>query len=253
MNVNDQIVIIGDSWSCGEWILDTNNTIKLNHPGLTEYLSLKTLNLSKGGASNWDNLFAMVNYMDDMKNTGLNYSIVVFQTDPIRGSCAEKFDVNIDSAIKKADNLEQLYLNLIEVFYIKLSELSKKYNVPVYIVGGLPDVNKFKFNFYNNESNIICESWLGLLYKQHKTSVIPLRFNSNFFLKVKKLGRLDLCDQILNHNDSNYTEYLEVSKLDTFGPNIRNFHPNRHGHRILADYINQFYSNKIDAIQQKTC
>lgn len=253
MNINDKIVIIGDSWSCGEWILDTENNIKVNHPGLTEYLSANTLNLSRGGASNWDSLFSMINYMDDMKNTGLNYSMIVFQTDPIRDSSAEKFDVNMDSAIKKADNLEQLYLDLTEIFYIKFSELSKKYNVPVYIVGGLSDVNELKFNLYNDKSNIICNSWISLLHKQHKHSVIPLSFDSKFFFKIKKLGRLDLCDQLLNHNDSNYTEYLEVSQLYTFGPNLRNFHPNRHGHRIIADCITQFYSNKIDAIQQKTC
>ena len=243
----EQIVLIGDSWSCGEWIHCDSNSIKLNHPGITEYLPFKTINLSKSGASNWQSLYAMFNYMNQYQHIDQDYSIILFQTDPTRPYKSETFDVDIDSVITKVDSLKNLYSSLVEIFYIKISELASQFKIPVYIIGGLSDVDQSIFSLYNNSENIVCSSWVNLLYADHKNNVIPLQFNSELYTTAKKLGRLDLCNEILDINEQNFMEFNEVIGLDTFGPALGDFHPSRKGHRILAEHIIKFLETKTDA------
>lgn len=243
-----QLVLTGDSWSCGEWLCHGPDSIELNHPGMTEYLPYKTINLSKGGGSNWESLFSIFNYMNQRQFTGEEeYCVILFQTNPLRPKKADLFDVDVDSIIKQTESLEQLYTELLEIFYIKLSEFTKQYNAPVYIVGGLSDVDESIFSLYNNKENIICDSWLKLLYPPHKKSIIPLQISSKFFAHAKKLGRLDLCDQFLDQIDSNIAELNEVLGLDTFGPTIGDFHPNRDGHKIIAEQIINFIEKQTNA------
>ena len=243
----EKVVLIGDSWSCGEWIHCDSNSIKLNHPGITEYLPYETVNLSVGGSSNWKILYTMFNYMNQRQHIDQSYRIVIFQSDPMRPVNAEKFDVDINEQITQASSLEQLYISTVEIFYIKISELSKQFNVPVCIIGGLSDVDESVFSLYNNKENIICKSWINLLYKNHVPSVIPLQFNSELFSTFKKLGRTDLCDQLLEINDKNFAEFTEVIGLETFGPSLGDFHPNRLGHQILADHMINFIEKKANA------
>ena len=243
----NQLVIVGDSWSCGEWIHEGNNSIKLNHPGMTEYLPYKTLNLSKGGASNWQSLYSMFNLMNQRQHADLEYAIIVFQSDPTRLKQADQFDVDVKSLIKTTDSLYNLYVNLTEIFYIKIAEFAKQFDVPIYISGGLSDVDESIFSLYNNKENIICTSWIKLLHQPHRPSVIPLQFVSDLFKTVKELDRLDLCDEIVEYNDKHFVEFTEVVGLDTFGPAFGDFHPNRQGHKIMAECITNFIETQSNA------
>jgi len=239
-----KLVLIGDSWGCGEWKHVGNGSIELNHPGMQEYLPYNTVNISVGGASNWDILYSMFNYMNQSHHLDQTYSVIVFQTDLMRTSFAEKFDVDIDEQVQKASSIEQLYTNLAEIFYIKISNFSKQFNVPVYIVGGLSDVDANAFSLYNNKENIICNSWISLLYKDHVPSVIPLSLESRMLTMFKKLGRTDLCEQLLDINDKNFIEFNKILRLETMGPSFGDFHPSRLGHQILAEHIINFIDKK---------
>lgn len=243
-----KLVLIGDSWGCGEWKHVDNGETELNHPGMTDYLPYKTVNISVGGASNWDILYSMFNYMNKLKHLDQTYSVVVFQTDPMRTSFADKFDVDINEQIQKASSIEQLYTNLADIFYIKISNFSKQFNVPVYIVGALSDVDDYLFSLYNNKENIICNSWISLLYKDHVPSVIPLSMQSKMFTMLitmlKKLGRIDLCEELLDINDKNFIEFNKILRLETMGPSFGDFHPSRLGHQILAERIVNFINKK---------
>lgn len=214
---------------------------------MTEYLPYPTLNLSKSGASNWQSLYTMYNYMNQRQHIGQEYNIILFQTDPLREYRSETFDVDVDKSIKTTDSLHNLYVSLVEIFYIKIAELANQFGVPVYIIGGLSDVDPSIFSLYNNSENIICSSWIHLLYRDHQNSLIPLQLNSEFFSTCKRLGRLDLCDEILNINEQNFMEFNEVVGLDTFGPALGDFHPSREGHQILAKHIINFVEKKTNA------
>lgn len=244
----EKLIIIGDSWSCGEWAHDNTNVIKLNHPGMTEYLPYNTVNLSKGGTSNWNSLYTMFNYMNQMQDIDEPYSVVIFQTDPVRTSKADKLGVDITDQIQQASSLEQLYTALAEIFYIKISNFSKQFNIPVYVVGGLSDVDDSVFSLYNNKENIICKSWIKLLYNNHIPNVIPVQVNAEHFTTFKELGRIDLCEQLIEFSDKNFGEFTEILGLDTFGPALGDFHPSRLGHQILANHITNFFDNKLKLI-----
>jgi len=252
----NQLVIVGDSWSCGEWIHQrrfgewihqSDKSLKLNHPGMTEYLPYKTLNLSKGGASNWQSLYSMFNLMNQRQHTDGDYAIIVFQSDPTRSRQADQFDVDVKSFIKTADSLLNLYVKLTEIFYMKIAMFAKQFDVPIYISGGLSDVDESLFSLYNNKENIICTSWIKLLDQQHRPSIIPLQFDSDLFKTAKELDRLDLCDEIAEYNDNNFVEFTKVVGLDTFGPSFCDFHPSRQGHKIMAEHITNFIETQSNA------
>ena len=240
----EKLVLIGDSWGCGEWKHVGNNSIELNHPGIPDYLPYKTVNISVSGASNWSILYSMYNYMNQLQHLDQTYSVIVFQTDLMRTSFADKFDVDINEQIQEASSIEQLYTNLADIFYIKISNFSKQFNVPVYIVGALSDVDDYLFSLYNNKKNIICNSWLSLLYKDHVPSVIPLSLESKTLTMFKKAGRTDLCEQLLDINDKNFIEFNKILGLETMGPAFGDFHPSRLGHQILAEHIIKFVNKK---------
>lgn len=242
----EKLVLIGDSWGCGEWKFCGNNSIKLNHPGMTEYLPYHTVNLSTGGATNWDMLHSMFNYMIQTKDLDEPYSIIVFQSTPMRPSLAEKFDVDIDEQIQQAISIEQLYTSLAEIFYIKISNFSKEFDIPVYIIGALSDVDESMFSLYNNKENIICKSWISLLYKDHVPGIIPLPFEPRMFTMLKKSGRIDLYEQLLNTNDKNFIEFNKILELETMGPSMGDFHPSRLGHKAMANRIIEFIDKKTN-------
>lgn len=239
-----KLVLIGDSWGCGEWKHVGNGSVALNHPGIQEYLPYKTVNISVGGASNWYILYSMYNYMNQSQHLDQTYSVIVFQTDPMRTSFADKFDVDIDEQIQKASSIEQLYMDLVDIFYIKISNFSKQFNVPVYIIGALSDVDDHTFSLYNNKKNIICNSWLSLLYKDHVPSVIPLPLDSKTLTIFKKTGRTDLCEQLLDISDKNFIEFNKILGLETMGPAFGDFHPSRLGHKVLTEHIINFVDKK---------
>lgn len=245
--VVNRLVIIGDSWTCGEWRLE-NQALVINHPGLTNYLPYNTTNLSQSGSSNWKTLFTMYNYMKQQHGKEQSdYAVLLCQTDTTRTSCAEEFDVDINTIVKQADSLEQLYVSLAEIFYMKISVVAEQYNIPVYIIGGVSDVDENIFSLYNNKDNIICSSWVNLLYPDHKNSVMPLEINSNTFALTKKVGRYDLCDQMLEYDQKRFAEFNEVLSLDTMGPGLANFHPNRQGHKLMAEKITNFIEKQANA------
>ena len=66
------------------------------------------------------------------------------------------------------------------------------------------------FSLYNNKENIICKSWISLLYKDHVPGIIPLPFEPRMFTMLKKSGRIDLYEQLLNTNDKNFIEFNKI-------------------------------------------
>lgn len=182
----------------------------------------------------------------DAKNQN-NYAVLLCQSDPTRTARAKEFDLDIDTIFKNANSLQDLYITLTEMFYIKLKNFAEQFAIPVYIIGGLSDVDKSIFSLYNNKDNIICTSWIKLLYPEHKESIMPLEVHSSTFFHAKKVGRYDLCDQILEYDQQRFAEFNKVSILDTMGPGLGNFHPNRQGHELMAKKITNFIEKQANA------
>ena len=236
-----KLVIIGCSWGCGEWSYQDSNSAVLSHPGLTEYITnFSCLNLSRKAASNWQSLYALFNHLSTSSDFDQNKKYIIIQTDSMRHDFSEKFDIDYRASIIDAENLFDLYLSLTNMFYIKLDMFAEQFNTDIYLSGGLSDLYSDSIICYNR-LKIVCKSWIKEMHSDHTPSILPIFIGSNAFEMCKKYNRYDLCDQILEHNDNNFIQYQELLENKNFGPAFGDFHPNRNGHAILANKINNYF------------
>ena len=240
-NMRQKLILIGCSWGCGEWLVDDNQVLNINHPGLSEYLAndYDVVNLSRSGASNWQLCFSLRNYLTHVK-TFDQFKIVLIQTDAARNKGTEKYHVDYVQVLQESTNLKNFYERNLEIFYIKLNSLAQEFNTPIYLVGGLNDLAINILPLYNNLVPM-CESWIGLMHAPHQPTVVPLLVHSFLYSFTKKHNRLDLMEQISQHSDANFLRAQELMETDWFGPSLGDFHPGRKAHELLANHIREFF------------
>jgi hypothetical protein len=242
--MRQKLILVGCSWACGEWLVDNNRVNNINHPGLSEYLAsdYDVINLSRGGASNWQLCFSLHNYLTNVK-TFDQYKIVVIQTDAARNQCSEKYHVDYAQVLQDSINLKNFYERNLEIFYIKLNSLAQEFNTPIYLVGGLNDLASNILPLYNNLVPM-CESWTGLMHTPYRPTVVPLMLGPFLYSIAKKHNKLDLMDEISQYSDINFLQAQELMETDWFGPNLGDFHPSRQAHKLLANYIREFFAKE---------
>jgi hypothetical protein len=232
-----KLVLVGCSWGCGEM----NSTCTgVTHPGLGQYLSdsYDVVNLSRIGSSNWQNCFALRNYLNYVKNFD-EYCIVVLQTDAYRRQACEKYLVDYNQLFENSHDLKHFYEQSLEIFYIKLNNLAEEFQTKIYLAGGLTDLALDIISMYTNLVPM-CESWIKLMDPSHQPSIIPLIVSPELFKNAKQHNRLDLLEQISNHSDLNFLKAQKLMETEWFGPTFGDFHPSRKGHELLANYIKEF-------------
>jgi hypothetical protein len=237
----EKLIIVGCSWGCGEWAHSPENTLVPNHPGLNEYLSTDytVVNLSEGGASNWQTCFALRNYLAHRVNRQELVKIFVLQTDASRSKVSDKFNVDYESILQKSSGLEDYYKTLLEIFYIKLHNLAKEYGVKIHMIGGLTDLDLESMSLY---SNLVpcCESWIKLLEPTHCPSQVPLILDSKLFVQSKKHNNINLVEDVIARSDQTFVRAQRLMETDYFGPAFGDFHPSRKAHEVLSNYIKNY-------------
>ena len=88
----------------------------------------------------------------------------------------------------------------------------------------------------------------GCFHKWQNQTHSAKNWHAKHFTTFKELGRIDLCEQLIEFSDKNFGEFTEILGLDTFGPALGDFHPSRLGHQILANHITNFFDNKLKLI-----
>jgi predicted DNA-binding ribbon-helix-helix protein len=239
------LIVVSCSWGCGEWQHTSDNQIEVSHPGLSEYLSkeFNVVNLSRGGNSNWQICYTLHNYLNN-SNFYDNFEILVIQTDPTRTLLCEKY-IDIAPVIESANNLEALYISLIELFYWKLAHIADTFNVKIHLAGGLYDIQK---NILNNQSfsklNVACESWIKLLAPEYTLQKVCVQLDSKLLSLLKLYKRFDLLDEAIKTNDRQFLIYQSLLESELFGPSYGDFHPSRDGHKIFSDYILKYFKDE---------
>ena len=147
------ILICGDSWSCGEW-----ENMSVTHRGLAGYISEQTshqvINLGMPGSSNLNTIRVIQHFLNLNPSISIE-KIIVFQTDYLRDIESIEFDNH---------GYTQFKARRISNFYQNLSNLYKKHNTPVYVIGGLNDTFWLsKFSEIYQGVNIACQSFTNLL------------------------------------------------------------------------------------------
>lgn len=242
------IIVVGDSWGVGEW---NNTCTEILHLGLEQYLindSHNVINISKGGISNLDIIFRLQTYLNRLKLEKID-KIIVFQTEFSRDYKFEVVQKDYGSDDWLDVVLPQDYSNkLIERFYIRLSEISQKFNIPIQIIGGCGDalwIDNMQKEHIGCE--IVCQSLTNLIIQNNSRIENPIfswYTNATLSLVEKfktKLSHEGLNQLIVDMNLGFERELLLRENPYFFYPD--GVHPNRRGHKILFEYLKD--NNKI--------
>lgn len=127
----DNIIIIGDSWGCGEWSGDM--PYRVTHTGLARYLSeygVNVINLSKPGGSNKDMVRALISTVPIYNPEHVFW----FQTDPIR----DLRPYHQETFPKSSSELLETGRALLENTYAQLNDIGVK----IYCMGGVAKLEK---------------------------------------------------------------------------------------------------------------
>lgn len=239
------ILIVGDSWACGEWSGQGDHRSCVSHGGLGQYLREQghaVINLAKGGGSNLesasriDDFLAQENGFVDQVS-----AVIVFQTEWIRDAVnlwnlSEFQQVNYD--------YQQLKDRLISRFYYRLSNTATHCQRPVYVIGGCSDTIWLEcFEQEYPGVQIACQSWTNLMINKNHRVDPPVfaRFGAETLSLIEHakntlstdnmkhlLNDLDLAQQRNNQWQQLYQQGLLCNDRT---------HPNRQAHKILFDHI----------------
>jgi len=142
------------------------------------------------------------------------------------------FDIDYDKIISESGSLIDFYRSVAEIYYMKLNDIINFYNIKnVNLIGATTDVETDLVKQFKN-INVLVPSWIKLLDEYHVPSLIPLVFKQKFVTKMKNLQ-----EEIFEVSDKNYPYAKKLMDTAYFGPVPNDFHPSRHGHKILADFI----------------
>ena len=236
-----KIVLIGDSWGCGEW--DDISFTTPCHPGLTEYLSDQYVvkNLSRSGNSLWQICYTLESFLDRIGNDK-ETDYVIIQTDAMRTQNCCDFDIDYDESCQHANSLLMVYQMLLEKFYYKLQNIGDRYDITIHLVGGICDV--FVEGLCDTPRiNVLCPSWISLIDQaigadstSLSNNVVPVHLRPDTLIKLKQL-KLSLVDKAIDHIDTTFLFNQRLIESEYFGPIHGDFHPSRKGHLLLANHI----------------
>lgn len=239
---DESILIAGDSWGVGEWDYLSATVL---HKGLEQYLSdkgYKVKNISAGGTSNLDNIHRIENYLIRNPENTLS-KIIIFQTEWTRdfkhNRMQQDYGSNDWDDIKTVEDLSSRW---IERFYHRLSEISIKNNIPVWIIGGSSDTMWFDdMNIDYPGCHIACQSSINLILTNHDKINLPVY--SWFCKKTESLVKI-LKQSLPNESINELLDLIDLGfeRESMLWANPEYFYPdgkhlNRQGHYKLFQYL----------------
>lgn len=253
------IIVAGSSWGSGEWIVNSTKQ-GVTHGGLAQYLTennYDVLNISEGGISNIEilerldislklanllkknvsKIFVFVNryemdfmYKDNsllphLSKNKIWVDILGYQLAPTN----DPFKVfNIKSPI-------ELERHLTLHFYNKLSNLAKKYNTDIHLIGSNVDV--ISPGSPADKIIVACQSLVNLLHCQSdqiENPVLNLYVDPEYQKWLYKMfpGHLAEITELIE-KAIDRTNDIKNSKFCTTDP----WHIDREGHKILFNFL----------------
>ena len=207
------IVIIGDSWGCGEWGLK-DGLYRVVHGGLEQYLidaGYQVKNLSGSSKQNEESVEFLENYLE---SNSAPTAVFWFVTCPLRTSTHRIYN----------DPYEFGIFQLTATFDY-LDRLAKKYHTKIYALGGLCDLpEKIVQHRYDNISVVIPSI----------SSLIIDNFPQAMFGDVKELHRIKSTEAAMEAAGL-IENKLNLFKESEFFPD--HGHPGREAHKIIFEKI----------------
>ena len=138
------IVIIGDSWGVGEWGVESNRSMSVTGPGITELLNYNfdVLNLSKPCGSNLSGLDLLDKFLSKYLSDD-NDQFYWIVTEPVR-------DTDVENLLGIV-GLEAHLMNALTKAISCADQLAKKHNIHIKLIGGWCDI---ELNWIDKFSNL---------------------------------------------------------------------------------------------------
>jgi hypothetical protein len=230
------IIIVGDSWACGEW-----QDGKITHQGLERYLledGYEVINYGKAGGSNSLSYLSLLEAMAQNHIDKSNTKVCFFWTDWHR-DLYRQFDIIDLGGIVKSD-VERILIpktydeeTLHRVFY-RLFEKLEIVGLPIGLIGGCSDtiqIGKAHSNLYT-----VCQSLTNLCLNDVDTLDDP---TFSIFTQPEFFAKKFISSQnfINDMEKANSRRLAWTHNPDWFWPDGN--HANRHAHRKLYDLLKQ--------------
>lgn len=236
--MKNKVLIVGDSWGCGEWssrdeVTGASNFVRISdfitHRGLQQYLmedGYDVVNQSKPAASCEEIYKSLLS----QNLNGYDY-IFWIQTDPLRNckpfnSFSEKFS--------SYQQVKEIQNEILERVYRQLND----FGVEIYCIGGCSRLNVDILKEFQNlipliksipelvDSSLICPEISFPVW------TVPGRYNWSQYVSQKNFTLEDV-EKFLEVFD--FWDKINKERKDFFWPD--GWHPNRRAHKIVYDYI----------------
>lgn len=242
---DQKILIAGDSWGAGIPLVNLDSSLDLIYGGITDFISkenFRVINLSKPGGSNLqacDNIENFLKY-NPPKEVAQIKTIIFWKTEFFREIWYYKPK---DLEKELTHSYSTLRDHWIYRPYYRLAEISKKYNKPIYIIGGCSDTvwyDDFEQDFPGVK--IACQSATNYILNGNHRIDQPVfcEYLNGWvdpfleLVKPKTFGKeleIMLDDMELGFNRIQlFNEYKDVFFPDKTHPNIE-------GQKILFDLL----------------
>lgn len=246
------IVIIGDSWSCGEW---REESLGINHTGLQQYLldyQYPVINLGRGGDSNFGSYLRL---RDFLKSGILQYTekithVLYFQTEwhrdykpyystPNLQHLQNTWTWTFPKTPNSIQEINDLATNAICNWQYRLVDLAQQYKFQIGLIGGASDtiwIDKFAQEYPGLE--ILCQSMTNLCINNTHRIDKPIHNLNGQLINQFKTSLKDIKDieELLTDMDSILFRSRQWQiHQKYFWPD--GSHPNRLGHKKLFDFI----------------
>lgn len=237
-----KIVIVGDSWGCGEWCNDQGECT-VTHKGLEQYFiddGFDVINISKGNSSNSASIQRLVNLLSELSDDISNIDYIFFiTTDATREVNYDKEKLT-DTLIQN-ESLPLLVDKLLDSCYNELNKICLTNNLNIHMIGGLNNLDT-SVQSYKKLIPII-PSWVSLLvghFDNYKNMCVNPKFrilNSEFTINKINLNRCspDIANKVIEDVYLYQEVNSSVFRESIFHPD--GVHPNREGHKILFETL----------------
>lgn len=234
-----KVFIGGDSWGCGEWAHVASIAHKgVAHKGVETYFNevgYNVINSSEGGVSN----FISIGRLQESLKEKYSESDLIFwfKTDTIRDLHPNYY--TLTNELKKFGNFKGLINFLSDNSYNKLNQLAVRHNTKIYLIGGYSSLIPDLLEKYDTLVPLV-PSMVDLLVGHHeKYSAITKNFQgtTDWGINHINLNEYDLlaAGELIIELSNMCAAKDKIFQEKIFRPD--GHHPNRHGHRILFDYI----------------
>jgi hypothetical protein len=208
------LIIIGDSWSCGEWAT-ISGKYQIVHKGVEQYCidhSIPVKNYSFPAAGNFQHL----SLFSDRHIT--NEKVFWFITCPLRGPDPTRDDPG-KLAIKKLHSL-----------FEKIDDLSIRHNLQIYLLGGLCDLDSIDIDVSRYNFDIVIPSISKFLDPQYSASSV--------------FGDLGCAQRVIQDKNYAMDVFDAIEKKFDFFKNSTDYpddgHPGRSAHQKIFQFIKQY-------------